>query len=100
MKYHQILGYNKTKNCFVFLSCLLSYKEIEARILNGEVFITEDFYSDWEDGPYSLDNSTELNIKLTGNSVPLNQSLCFLICNELSDCYWFNIDRLLEIEEK
>ena len=100
MKHHQILGYNDTKNRFIFLRCLLSYKEIEARILNGEVFITEDFYSDWEDGPYSLDNLTELNIKLTGNSVPLNQPLYFLICNELSDCYWFNVDRLLEIEEK
>ena len=100
MKYHKILGCNEAKNRFIFLICLLSYKEIEARILNGEVFITEDFYSDWEDGPYSLNNSTELNIKLTGKSVPLNQSLCFLICNELSDCYWFNVDRLLEIEEK
>ena len=100
MIYHQILGYNTDKRQFIFLDCPLSYKEIEARILNGEVFITEDFYSDWEDGPYSLDNSTELNIKLTGNSVPLNQSLCFLICNELSDCHWFNVDRLLEIEEK
>ena len=99
MKHYQIIGCNTNKRQFIFLKCPLSYKEIEVRILNGEIFIEEDFYSDWEDGPYSLNNLTELNIKLTGNNVPLNRSLYFLICNELSNCY-FNVDRLLEIEEK
>lgn len=99
MKHHQILGYNEAKDQFIFLSCLLSYKEIEARILNGEVPIEEDF--DWKWETYSLSKLDEFNIKLTGNSVPLNRSLCFTFSLvDLRHNNWFIADRLLEIEEK
>lgn len=90
-----MLGYNKDNDHCLIFYCLLSYKEIEARILNGEHPEDKDFtlsvvkHPHWWGSLASILKKYEFT--LTGNSVPIEPPLYYLSRK---------INKLLEIEEK